>query len=496
MFENWLLGVAHLGDWQVILAMVFGVALGIVVGAMPGLSGPTGLALMIPFTYGLSPIASVILLISIYVGAEYGGSITAITVNTPGTPSGAITAIDGYPLTQQGQTGRALSMSILSSTSGGIFSAIALILFSVPLAQFAIAFGPVQYFALGVFGLTIVASLVSGNWLKGIIAVLIGLLIQTVGTDPMTGAFRYTFGQPALWEGVSFISAMLGLFAISEVFRILEVGVRSRLEASHNFSSERMPFREFISYWKCLLRSGVLGTFIGVIPGAGAAVGSIVAYNEAKRFSRHPEKFGKGTLEGVCASETANNATVGGALVPLLTLGVPGSGSTAVLLGALLLHNIQPGPLMFEDQPDIVFGIFTALLLANVVMLVLGVYGVRFWLLVVRISPAILAPLIFSVAFIGAYSTGGNIADVAVMLVIGLLGYLLRKFGFPLVPVVIGLVLADMVEISLRRALIISDSGFWIFLTDPISATLIGLAAASLAYSIIQDVRGRRRTTA
>ena len=222
MLENWILGISQLTQWQVVLAMFSGVAMGIVVGAMPGLSGPTGLALMIPFTYILSPIVAIVLLISIYVGAEYGGSITAITINTPGTPSGAITAIDGYPMTEKGQTGRALSISVMSSTTGGVFSTIMLVLFSIPLAKFAVAFGPIQYFALGIFGLTIVASLVSGNWIKGVIAALIGLSIETIGAEPMTGTQRFTFGQPALWEGISFVSAMLGLFAITEVFLIIE----------------------------------------------------------------------------------------------------------------------------------------------------------------------------------------------------------------------------------------------------------------------------------
>ncbi len=265
--EHWLLGLEHLANWQVIAAIVIGTALGIIVGAMPGLSGPTGLALMIPFTYILSPIVSIVLLISIYVGAEYGGSITAITINTPGTPSGAITAIDGYPLTQKGETGRALSVSIMSSTTGGLFSTVCLVLFSIPLAQFAIAFGPVQYFALGVFGLTIVASLVSGNWIKGIIAALIGLMIETVGSEPMTGAFRYTFGQAFLWEGVSFVSAMLGLFAITEVFIIIESEIKSRLVDTKKFTTDRISWKEFGGLWKTLSISSVLGTLVGVMPG-------------------------------------------------------------------------------------------------------------------------------------------------------------------------------------------------------------------------------------
>jgi putative tricarboxylic transport membrane protein len=493
MLENWIIGVSQLGQWQVVLAMFVGVGLGIVVGAMPGLSGPTGLALMIPFTYVLSPIVAIVLLLSIYVGAEYGGSITAITINTPGTPSGAITAIDGYPLTEKGETGRALSISIMSSTTGGVFSTICLVLFSIPLATFAVAFGPIQYFALGIFGLTIVASLVSGNWIKGVIAALIGLLIETVGAEPMTGTFRFTFSQPALWEGVSFVSAMLGLFAITEVFMIIESEVKSRVIDTTKISTERISWREFGGLWKTLTVSSILGTIIGVMPGAGASIGSIVAYNEAKRISPTPERFGHGAPEGVCASETANNATVGGALVPLLTLGVPGSGSTAILLGALMLHNIHPGPQLFDKHPDIVYGIFTTLFLANFVMLFLGLKFIRIWLKVVEVSPPVLAALIFSIAFIGAFSVGGSVGDVVVMLIIGVLGYILRKFKFPLIPLVIGLVLGDMIEISMRRALILSDGSFGIFFQDPISLGLLIAAAASLVYAIVRDIRAAKR---
>ncbi len=496
MLENWILGVSQLVQWQVLVAVVLGVGMGIVVGAMPGLSGPTGVALMIPFTYMLSPIVSMALLVSLYSAAEYGGCITAITINIPGTPAAAITALDGYPLTQKGHTGRALTLSIASSVYGGLFSTVMLVLFSIPLARAAVAFGPVQNFALGVFGLSIIASLAGGNWLKGVIAALIGLLIETIGSDPLTGAFRYTFGWPSLWEGVALVPAMLGLFAISEVFLIIEAGAKSRLREAGTFSTERMPWREIARLWKCLLRSGMIGTLVGVVPGAGASIGSIVSYNEARRFSKKPEEFGHGALEGVCASETANNAVVGGALVPLLSLGVPGSATAAVLIGALMMHNISPGPLLFIRNPDIVYGIFTCLFLANGVMLVLGLVGIRVWLKVVQVSPAILAPLIFGVAFIGSYSMGGSTGDIAVMLVIGVIAYILRKLKFPLVPVVIGLVLGRMVEMSLRRALIISGGSFLIFLTDPISLVLLLIAALSIAYAIIRDVRSSRKQEA
>jgi len=329
--------------------------------------------------------------------------------------------------------------------------------------------------------------------LKAVLAALIGLLIKTVGSDSLSGTFRFTLGWPPLWDGVPFVPAMLGLFAITEVFRIIETGIKTRLEKGAKFSSEWIPWSKIRSLWKCMLRSASIGTAVGVVPGAGAVIGSLLSYNEAKRFSKDPEAFGHGSFEGVCASETANNACVGGAMVPLLTLGVPGSGSTAVLIGALMLHNISPGPLLFIKHPDLVYGIFLCLFAANVVMLILGLLGIRFWLRVVQISPAILGPLIFGVAFIGAYSIGGSTGDIIIMIVIGLIGYIMRKFKFPLIPLVIALVLGEMVEISLRRALILSDRSLLIFIKDPISLGLLLAAALSTVFAVIRDVRSMKK---
>ena len=491
MLENWLVGAAQLAQMDVLAAIAAGVLMGICVGAMPGLNAVTGVALMVPFTYTLPPIVGLALLISLYTAAEYGGSITAITIATPGTPAAAMTTVDGYPLTRKGQTGRALSASITSSTFGGIFSTIILILFSIPLAEFAVAFGPVEYFSLGVFGLSVIASLTGGLWLKGLLVAFIGLLIKTVGTDPLTGSERFTFDITFLYDGIGFLPVMLGLFAISEVFFVIERGEGTRFTGG-SFSSERMKWREIAGYWKCMLRSSVIGTFVGIVPGAGASIGSIIAYNESKRTSKNPEEYGQGSIEGVVACESANNATVGGALVPLLTLGVPGSGTTAVLLGALMLQNLSPGPFLFNQRPDIIYGIFSVLFVANIVMLAVGLMGIKFWLRVVQIPPQILAPLIFGVSFIGAYSINGSVGDVVVMLIVGFFGYVLRKYKFPLLPMVIALVLGYMVETSLRRALILSEGSFWIFLESPLSAAFLLITVVSLGWAIYRETQSSR----
>jgi putative tricarboxylic transport membrane protein len=304
---------------------------------------------------------------------------------------------------------------------------------------------------------------------------------------------RFTFDWQGLYDGVAFIPMMLGLFAISEVLFIIETGAKSRLQKGAKFSTERAKLSEIAELWKCLIRSSAIGTAVGIIPGAGASIGSILSYNEARRFSKHPEKFGTGYPEGVCASEAANNGSVGGALVPLLALGIPGSGATAVLIGALMLHNINPGPLLFMEHADVVYGIFVSLFVANFFMFFMGIAGVRFWLTVVRVSPAILAPLIFAVSVIGAYGIGASISDVYIMLAVGIIGYIMRKFKYPLLPMVIAMVLGYMVEVSFRKALLLSHGDFTIFIKRPISLGLLLFAFASIVFAVIREVRTKKK---
>jgi len=360
ILSNLLNGIILVANWMPLLMVVVGTILGITVGVLPGLSPAMGVALLVPFSYGLDPLNALILLTAVYAAANYGGTITAIAINTPGTPSAIVSTFDGYPLTQQGQPGRALGASVIASTIGGIFGTLILIFFSAPLAKAALSFGPPEYFALAVFGLTIVSSMSSGNWIKAFIATLFGLLLNTVGMDPFTGYPRFTFGLAELSDGFSFIPALIGLFALSEIFLSME---KTNVVADlFKKVSGKMPgVKEMWGMKRVITQSSVLGTIIGVIPGAGATIAAFISYNEARRTSKHPEKFGKGALEGVAASGAATSGSVGGALVPLLTLGIPGSASTAVLIGALMLHGLTPGPELFKSDANIVYGLFASL---------------------------------------------------------------------------------------------------------------------------------------
>ena len=376
LFESLIFGFHTIVGWKPLLVIVAGVIVGILVGAMPGLSPSTGVALLVPFSYTMSPTLAIVLLVSIYISSNYGGSITAVLINTPGTPAAAATALDGYPMTLKGEAVKGLGMSLIASTIGGIFGVIILILFAVPLARLAISFHPADYFALAIFGLTTVGSLGTGNAIKALVAVLIGLLIDTVGLDSISGISRFTFGVDPLYDGFSLIPALIGLFALSVVFDAIEKNRLTRVEMAKKITGR---FPSVLEVWKCkftIARSSIIGTIIGVFPGAGATIASFISYGIAKRSSRDSDAFGKGALGGVAASEAANSSSVGGALIPLLALGIPGSATDAVLIGALQLHDITPGPLLFESNPEIVYGIFAALLVANAIMLVLGLYGV------------------------------------------------------------------------------------------------------------------------
>ncbi len=476
-------GFSFVLGWQPILFIVMGVIMGILAGAMPGLSPSMGVALLVPFTYAMSPTLALILLVSIYISANYGGSITAVTINAPGTPSAVVTSFDGYELTKQNKPGMGLGVSLISSTIGGFVGTIILILFSVQLAKIAVKFHPAEYFALAIFGLTTVATLGGKNWLKAFVAAIFGLLINTIGIDPISGVSRFTFGSVHLYDGFSLIPALIGLFALSEIFRQLE---------EQNFKSKKAELGKtrwpsILEYWKLkftILRSSLIGTIIGIFPGAGATIAAFISYDVAKRTSKESKKFGKGSLEGVASAEAANSSSVGGALVPLLTLGIPGSASTAVLIGALMIHDLTPGPQLFQNNPNIIYGIFASLLVANLVMLVLGLFGSRLWVKVTAIPKKILYPLIFTVSIIGSFAVRYSFFDIIACLGFGIFGWILRRYKYPVAPIVLGIVLGNIAETNFRRAVMMG--GYNIFFTRPISLILILLALISFGWPILQ----------
>lgn len=476
-------GLAFVMGVVPILTITLGVAMGIVAGATPGLSPSMGVALLVPFTYAMSPTLALILLVAIYIAANYGGSITAVTINAPGTPSSVVTAFDGYPLTKKGKPGMALGVSLVSSTVGGIIGTLILIFFSGPLAKFALKFHPAEYFALAIFGLTTVASLGGKNWIKAFIAAMFGLLLNTIGIDPISGVSRFTFGISFLYDGFALIPALIGLFALSEIFKQLESGDFS----SQQVEAGKQEWPTASAYWKLrntIVRSSFMGTIIGIFPGAGATIAAFISYDVAKRVSKHPEEFGNGSLEGVAAAEGANSSSVGGALIPLLTLGIPGSASTAVLIGALMIHDLTPGPQLFISNPDIIYGLLASLLLANIILLILGFFGSRLWIKVTTIPKTVLFPLIFAVSIIGSFAVRNSFFDVAACLAFGVFGWILRRYNYPVAPIILGMVLGNIAETNFIRAIMMG--GWTVFFTRPLSLGMLVVATASFAFPLIQ----------
>lgn len=470
----------------IFLSLAIGAALGIVVGAMPGLSPSMGVALLVPFTYGMPADAALALLLAVYVGASYGGSITAITINTPGTASAVVTAFDGYALTCHGQTRRALGISLVISVVAGIIGTVILIFFSLPLAAVAVRFHPAEYFALSLFGLATVASLAGGQPAKAFAGALLGLSLSTVGTDPMSGTERFSFGLPELSDGFPLIPVLIGLFALAEVFD----AVARRDFAPLPQASLGGGWPRLAEYWslrRTTLLGSLIGTLVGIFPGAGATIAAFLAYDFSKKFSRHSELFGKGSPEGVAAAESANSSSVGGAMVPLLTLGIPGSATTAILLGAMMIHKITPGPQLFLEKPHIIQSIFASLLMANVLLLVLGFAGVSLWAKITDIPRPILFVLVAMMSLLGSFAARNATFDVLLCILAGLLGWWLKRAAIPVAPVVLGLVLGGIAETNFRRAILMSGPS--IFVTRPVSLILLILALASFLLPLLLSHR-------
>jgi putative tricarboxylic transport membrane protein len=485
-------------NYGVLLAAAGGVVWGILGGALPGISPSIAMALLLPFTYAMEPVVAIVLLASTYVGAEYGGSIPAILIRTPGTNASAATAIDGYEMQRQGRGGEALGLSLMTGVLGGLFGLALLVLLTEPLARVALLFTPPAYFALGVLGLSVIASLSEGSMIKGLIAGVIGLMIATVGTDPLSGVGRFTFRMPELIEGIPFILVMVGVFAVSEL--MIQSGQPDWSKAEKDkVRDTRLKLPSVRTLWRLRRAQGIgwfFGALEGVMPGAGGSVAAFMSYNEARRWSKEPEKFGHGSEEGVAAPESANNVVACTALVPTLSFGIPGSNSTAVLLGGLLIHGLQPGPLLFAQRPDIIYGLFGGLFLANIGMLIIGmmILTPAIWL-VNRPKPYLMG-FIYALIFAGAYSIDHSVFDLGIVLAAGLLGYVMRVFGFPFLPLVLGLVLGYMIEANYRRALLITNGDHIVFVQDPISALLLATAILFVVISGVREVRIRRRAQA
>jgi putative tricarboxylic transport membrane protein len=482
-----------------LVAMAVGIFFGIVIGALPGLSAPLGIALLIPVTFGMRPAPALIMLAVLYTSAVYGGSISAILIHTPGTSASAATALDGYQMTLQGKGLQALGLSTLYSMIGGTCSGIALLFLAPPLAKVSLMFGPPEYFMVALFGLTIIGSLASGNVLKGLWAGIIGMLLSTVGMDINTGVYRFTFGSRSLMDGISTVPAMIGLFSLSQVLIQSEdflALIKKRFESKDIYLSGKMlpNKKQFLAHIPNALRSTLIGIFVGILPGAGADIGSWVSYNEAKRWSKNKEMFGKGNPEGVVASETSNNAVTGGALIPLLTLGIPGSAAVAVLFGALLIHGLTPGYTLFTKNADVVYTMIVAFVIGNILMGLVGFAIAKHVVHVCNVPGCILLPVIVVLSTVGAYAIQLNGFHVSIMAAFGILGYLMRKMNIPPAPLVLGLLLGSIAEDGFVQSITIAKQSpvIQLFVTRPICIVLSVLIIISLLSPLIVQFASKR----
>lgn len=491
--ETLIGSAAYLLDWHILVAAAGGVAWGIIGGALPGISPSITMALLLPFTYAMHPTSAIVLLASTYVGAEYGGSVPAILIRTPGTNAAAATVIDGYEMNRQGKAGLALGISLYSGVIGSLFGLVMLVLLSEPLSRVALAFTPPAYFALGVLGLSVIATLSGENLVKGFIAALLGLMVATIGTDPVTGGNRFTFGSSELLTGIEPVMIMVGLFAMSEL--LVQAAGRGAGELVQSRPRIVFPGRRLVRRLAIPQAiGGVIGTFEGVMPGAGGTVASFMSYNEARRWSRHREEFGKGSPEGIAAPETANNTVAETALVPLLSFGIPGSNSTAILLGGFLIHGIVPGPMLFQRSGDVVHGLYAGLFAAAIGLLFIGMALLPVCIWLVNRPRPYLSAFIYALIVSGIYSIHASLFDVGLMMAAGVVGFLMRLLRFPFLPTVLGLVLGYLVESNYRRSMVLSGDDWAIFVDDPVSLGLLAVAVLFVAGSLGRRVYGALRT--
>jgi putative tricarboxylic transport membrane protein len=470
-----VLGLANL------LALVVGVIAGIVVGAMPGLSATMAISVLVPFTFGLEPLVALGLMAGIYNGAMYGGAIPAILLRIPGTPAAVATTFDGYPMAQKGQGGFALQVAVVSSAIGGIASAFALMLLAPPLSKVTLLFGPAEVFWVAVFALSSIIFLLGGNVVKGLISACFGVFVSVVGSDPIFGNDRYTFGQLELLDGISIVILLVGLYALPPVIDLLESPLKTEGDASDKLGTEPIwrSLPKMFRFWKTWIRSSLIGIWIGILPGAGGSMAAFMAYNEARRTSKTPETWGNGEPEGVAASETANNADTAAALIPALTLGIPGTAVAAVMLGGLLIHGLQPGPMLFRDNPDIVFGFMWQFLFGAILLILLGgSLATNSFAKLLKLPRPLLGSVIIVLMLIGVYSIHGRMFDVYLMLGFGAVGYVMDKLEFPMPPVVLGLILGAFAEENLRLALRIGRGDWTVLFANTTSLILVALTIA------------------
>lgn len=475
--------------------VVLGVMFGMVCGALPGLSSSMAIVLMLPFTYTMTPVSAIVMLVAVYVGGACGGSISAILLKTPGTPEAVATTFDGYPMAQKGKAGRALGVAVSASSVGGIFSAVAMLVCAPLLAVLALKFQSAEYFALGLLGLSCITSIGAKNQTKALFSVCVGLLLATVGIDAINGAYRFTFDQVFLLNGIDYIPVMIGSFALTEVYKnAAEYKNRdtTTVADSSKISLETLKLKELAKMWAVLLKSSVIGTIIGIIPAAGGSIASLVSYGVAAKSSKHPEEFGKGCDEGIAAPESANNAAIGGSLVPTMVLGIPGSPTAAIIMAAFMIHNLTPGPLLIRNQPVLLNAIFLGIVLASLLLFVVGRFITKQFAQILKLPYPLLGTVIAALGTVGAYSLHNSFYDVLIMYAFSFVGLLFNKFHYSNPAMILGLILGSIVENNLRKQLILSGGTVTSFFTRPLALVIIVVAIIAFASPLLQGLKEKK----
>jgi putative tricarboxylic transport membrane protein len=488
---------------NVLAATAAGAIAGLVVSAIPGLTFSLALVLVLPFTFAMDPVPAIAMLFGVYSGGMTGGAVSAVLIGIPGTPSAAATVLDGYAMARKGEASIALGASVVASAFGGLFSLVVMVLLLEQVAALAIRFGPAEIFALVLFGLSTICGLAEKSLIRGLIAGVLGLMMMTIGLDEIDGVGRLTFDTVQLQQGINMLVAMIGLFAIPQVIetflnhRPFDSAGGKRVQASIVTEEVRglLPLSRLRGYWGLMTRSSIIGTIVGAIPGTGGPIASFIAYDHARRFSKRPDDYGKGEIGGVVAPEAANNAVMGGALIPMLSLGIPGDAATAIILGGLLIHGLQPGPLLFQTNLDVIYALYVTVMISWIVILLVQVVGIRLFVRVLKVPAHILSVCIVVLCVIGAFAARNTIFDVYLMAIFGLLGYLLQQARIPVAPIVLGIVLGPTLEQQYRTALILSEGSHQIFLESPFALSMFALTALFAAWQIVSSYRSRRAAT-
>lgn len=486
---NYIIGFSQILNPYTLLLIAIGTFLGIFFGAAPGMTSSMGIALALPVTYSMGIVNGMALLLGIYIGSISGGLITAILLNIPGTPASVATTFDGHPMALRGEGGRAVRVGTLYSFIGGMFSLIALFFISPILAKVALKFSFEEYFAIGVLSLFLISGLSGKSLVKGMVSALIGVVFATVGMAPVDTVRRFTFSLPSLDAGFKLLPLMIGVYAVAEVLKSASSpDMKDMKVASYKSKGIGVTWKEFKEQMSNMGLSSIIGIGIGILPGLGAAISNLIAYSACRKMSKEPEKFGTGCIDGLVASETANNAVSGGALIPLLTMGIPGDAGTAMLLAAFMLHGITPGPLLFDKYSDTIYAMFAILIISNIMMFVIQIYGLPVFLKMLKVKKNILLPVIMVLATIGAFATNNRIFDVWAILVFAIVGYLLSMNNFPAPPIVLGFVLGPIIELNFRRGMMSSYGNFANFFTRPVAGTILVITILLFIYKVVSGI--------